>query len=294
MDKVFFIIPDGENPFFISIGTLLQRKLSFSNKSLIVLSSDNSIVTELENIKIVAHESKDNGVDGLVFISSGANVESYEMVEGLIETESGGRKLPVVIVDREVVHPEKYKCNILCNNASGAFMAVEYLKEMGHTNIGIVKGLENTDPAAARYHSFVEACRRQELNLDSRWIFKGDFTFLSGRQAASSFMGLPQDERPTAIFCANDLSAAGFIQAVNELGMNVPDDVSVMGFDGSPLSRWLNPTLSTIVQPIDRIAEHVEYALFFDDSNEAGRELSRVMWVEPTLARRRSVRRIEG
>ena len=292
MNKVLMIIPDAENPFFVSLATVLQRKLSFVNRFLIVLSSDNSSINELENIHLVRKEADRGEIDGLVFISTGSNIESYEAIESLIIGDGKEQTIPVVVVDREVVSPEIYKCNILCDNIQGVRLAIDHLYEMNHRNIGIITGRDGTDPAAARFQGFVDACGARELDVREDWIFQGDFTFLSGRHAASKFITLSTDNRPTALFCGNDISAAGFVQAISESGLSVPGDISIIGFDGSPISRWLTPSLTTVEQPIERIAEHTEYALFFEEPNDMGRELQRVMWVEPVLVRRRSVKRI--
>ena len=133
------------------------------------------------------------------------------------------------IRDRAVVHPEKYACNIICDNQRGAEIAARYLFDMGHRKIGVLAGREDTDPAAVRLEYFLSTLESLGVEREQCTIFDGDFTFLCGKKAASAMAVLENDQRPSAVFCANDLSAAGLIQGSAEHGIAVPNDVSVLG-----------------------------------------------------------------
>jgi LacI family repressor for deo operon, udp, cdd, tsx, nupC, and nupG len=89
------------------------------------------------------------------------------------------------------------------------------------------------------------------MEIRDEWIFPGDFRLETGAQAADSYMAL--DDKPTAIFCASDLMAIGFIKRCLSEGVRIPEDVSVMGFDDVALSAYFHPSLTTIRQDRDQI-----------------------------------------
>ena len=276
-------------PFFSSFASQLQRKLSRSSGSLSVLHTDNNLENETRHIRTCSRELDSGQLSGLVFISSGANLGSYKTLTSLIEQAGGSENFPVVVVDREIPGSEHYRSNILCDNGVGIRLGVEHLAEYGHTKIGFLEGAESTDPAKIRKAAFIEECRNLELQTRDEWMFSGDFTFRAGREAAESIRQMSKHEWPSAIFCANDLSAAGLIQSLNQDKSLVPKFISVIGFDGSPLSGWLSPGLTTIAQPIEQMANHAAYALISEPTEVDGRKLDRVTWVTPLLKRRQSV-----
>jgi DNA-binding LacI/PurR family transcriptional regulator len=96
-------------------------------------------------------------------------------------------------------------------------------------------------------------------NLEPGPLVVGDFTYAGGERAAESMLAL--DERPTAVFCANDLSAVGFIRRAQDLGLDVPGDISVVGYDGIQLGTYTRPTLTTVAATPRLLAMHAAQML---------------------------------
>jgi len=134
----------------------------------------------------------------------------------------------------------------------------EYLLSLGHRRIGFVKGPADHLAAALRYDGFVDALRRFGIE-EEPWSASGDFTFKSGVEAAERL--LQQTGQVTALACANDDMAAGAMLAIHRAHLDIPGDISVMGFDDTPMSDIIWPPLTTIRQPIKDIAERVVHIL---------------------------------
>ncbi|MCP1374718.1 LacI family DNA-binding transcriptional regulator [Dyella lutea] len=124
---------------------------------------------------------------------------------------------------------------------------VEHLLSLGHQRIGHVTGLKGHGARAWRRTGYRDALRKAGVAYDASLVVEGDFTFESGVAAARVLLDL--DHPPTAIFAANDDMACGVMREAYERGLVVPDDLSVCGFDGTPVSQLISPGLTTVRQP---------------------------------------------
>ena len=131
------------------------------------------------------------------------------------------------------------------HEAVGELMA--HLVELGHRRIAHVRGHPDHGASEWRMAGYRSALRRAGLRYDPALVVDGEFSFDSGLAAGRHLLGLA--ERPTAIFAANDDMAAGVMRAASELGLRVPRDVSVCGFDNTPISQQIFPALTTVQQP---------------------------------------------
>ncbi len=127
----------------------------------------------------------------------------------------------------------------------------EHLIGLGHTDIGFVKGNPQHSASARRFQGFREAMRAAGLRINPDWVEDGLFTFKSGVEAGDKI--LSGAFRPSAIFACNDDSAAGVMTIAGQKGLRVPDDLSVAGFDDSPLADSVWPRLTTIRQPVQEM-----------------------------------------
>jgi LacI family transcriptional regulator len=137
--------------------------------------------------------------------------------------------------------------SIIPGEVAGAFTATQHLIAQGHRRIGFINGESWMDAAADRLKGFRQALATADIAFDPSLYRNGDWLPLKGYQLARELLGLSKP--PTAIFCANDLMALGALEAAGELGLKVPDDVSIMGYDDQELARYTHPPLSTLVLP---------------------------------------------
>lgn len=163
---------------------------------------------------------------------------------GLLEVRPD---LPVVVVDPSEPQPADWM-TIAGTNWAGAKAATEHLIGLGHRRIGWVGGPVESEASSDRLHGYRAALQSAGIPLDESIETNGEFTVEFGRSAAPQLLGLPN--RPTALVAANDEIAIGVIEAARSLGLNVPDDLSVTGYDGIPQASWTTPRLTTVRQPL--------------------------------------------
>jgi LacI family transcriptional regulator len=156
---------------------------------------------------------------------------------------------PVVAVDHNVGSPDLPTVD--SDNLSGAVAATEYLLGLGHRRIGFLAGRPDLESARLRERGYRRALRAAGIRIDRALIGVGGYQPDTAEEAARAL--LTPDDRPTAIFAANDVSAIATMAAARTLGLSIPDDLSVIGFDNVPESALCRPPLTTIEQPIQRM-----------------------------------------
>ena len=146
------------------------------------------------------------------------------------------------------------------DNSGGARAAVQYLASLDHRTIACITGPARNADAIARLRGFRAAIKQAGLEIADGFVVSGDFTEAGGWSAARAlFAGR---ERPTAIFAANDAMAVGALLALRDFGLDVPHDVSVIGFDDIPVARYITPALTTVHVPIEELGARAAALLF--------------------------------
>lgn len=161
------------------------------------------------------------------------------------------RHLPMVVVDPST-EPGPEVSSVGATNWSGGLAATKHLIELGHQRIGMITGPRELLCSRARLDGYRAGLETAGLSVDDELVRPSDFRVHDGYEQAKTMLSLPNP--PTAIFAGNDLSALGVFRAARELGLNVPDDLSVVGFDDLPLSEWTTPALTTVRQPLIEMA----------------------------------------
>jgi LacI family transcriptional regulator len=133
------------------------------------------------------------------------------------------------------------------NNIQSAYQIVEYLLKKGHKKIAHISGDLNTTTARDRLKGYKKALKNHEIEINENYIIEGDYTQYSGFEAMQKLLKLK--EMPTAVFAANDLSAAGVYKAVFAAGLRIPEDIAVAGHDDIDIASLLRPELTTMRQP---------------------------------------------
>jgi LacI family transcriptional regulator len=156
-------------------------------------------------------------------------------------------KIPFVLVAPSQNLPQAH--TVKMDDVQAAREMTELLISQGHKTIGFIKGHPDHSATALRYEGFRDAMADAHLTVHSHDIKQGDFSFRSGVKAAEELL-VDGEGRPTAIFASNDDMAAGVVSVALKLGISVPEELSVCGFDDTPLARILFPQLTTVQQPI--------------------------------------------
>lgn len=191
------------------------------------------------------------------YMDGAITVETFEGDEAAKEIEERG--LPRVSVGYRI-GPNPVN-SVHSNDYLGAFEAVNHLLALGHRRIGVVSGPAHFMGAMdERMRGARDALANQQLELDPALVTYGDFTIESGYRAAIALLEAP--ERPTGIFAMNDRMAAGVMRQARENGLNIPADLSLVGFDDVPLTTLVEPPLTTIRQPSYELGKVAAQKLF--------------------------------
>lgn len=178
---------------------------------------------------------------------------------------------PFVLIDHEGL--DEKGPSVGATNRRGAHQAMDYLIGLGHRRIGFITGNLEMDCANERLAGYCESLERCGIPYDESLVREGNFHKPLAYQRTRELLSLP--DPPTAIFAANDVSAFGVMDAVRDLGLRIPDDISVIGFDDIPDALTSNPPLTTIRQPMREMGKRATRMLLEFISDQA-REIERV------------------
>jgi LacI family transcriptional regulator len=180
------------------------------------------------------------GVDGLL-IAAANILQSIDYLEQICQ-----QRFPIVFIDQRVAGSSiPY---VTADNRQGAFDATRYLIQLGHRRIGFVAGPMNESPSGERMVGYRDALTQNGIPFDEGCVRYGDFSRQSGYASARALLAL--DPRPTAIFASNDPMAFGAMKAIQQAGLRIPEDISVVGFDDIASSAETHPPLTTVRQPL--------------------------------------------
>jgi LacI family transcriptional regulator len=168
------------------------------------------------------------------------------VVDAIAET-----KTPLVCLSPGVEAPDR--STVATNDREVCAEMTCYLASLGHRQIAFVSGNPDHKAVSNRLPGYLDGLRQSSLEYDARLVVAGDNSLKSGEAAAESLLALAR--RPTAIFAANDDMAAGVLRVALRKGLRIPGDLSVTGFDDSAVASHVFPALTTIRQPLARIAE---------------------------------------
>ena len=227
------IIPDNSNPFFAEVAKGVEDAGYDAGVSVMLCNSDGNFDREVRYLQLL----RDKQVEGVIFIATTPRVDH---LAGIVE-----RSIPAVVFYRNV--PQFDVDTLVVDNLGGGRLATRYLLELGHTRIACVAPASIDSPSSLRVSGFRRAIEEAGLSIDEALFYHGDNRFAGGRDGAGYLLSTG---RPfTAIFAGNDIMALGAIRRLQQSGITVPGEVSVVGFDGIGLGDFVTPSLTTVVQP---------------------------------------------
>ncbi|MVA77734.1 LacI family DNA-binding transcriptional regulator [Auraticoccus sp. F435] len=161
------------------------------------------------------------------------------------------RSVPLVVLDTDGEPPPDVP-TVGSSNWHGGLSATRHLLELGHRRVAVVTGPADVLCSRARVDGFRSAHDESGVTLDPALVRYGDFEVAGGHHHGRELLSLP--ERPTAVFAGSDMQALGVLRAARELGLRVPADLSVVGYDDLPLAAYVDPPLTTVHQPLRDMA----------------------------------------
>ncbi|MBM4428421.1 MAG: LacI family transcriptional regulator [Chloroflexi bacterium] len=227
------ILPDSANPFFAEVGHAIESAAFLLGYSVILCNTDNDEVKEYLYTEVLENKQ----LDGIIFVGAG---EDRESISELVKNG-----LPLVVVDRDMGNLGLD--TVTTENYQGGYLATQHLLSLGHQIIGCITGPSNITPSADRVTGYRSALQQAGFPVEESLLVRGDFHAPSGHSAALQLLQLTP--RPTAIFVCNDMMAIGALRAASQLGLRVPEDVAIIGFDDIELASYISPSLTTVAQP---------------------------------------------
>jgi LacI family repressor for deo operon, udp, cdd, tsx, nupC, and nupG len=226
---VLVVIPK-LSPFFLEIFRGAER--AADELGLTVLMGNSR--RDVEREKTYFDQAASRHADGLILLA------------GELPFRQAEAQLPPLVVALEPLHDSDLP-SVLVNHAAGAEEAVRHLIDLGHRRIAHIAGPEHVSSAGARMAGYRRALKKARIAFDEALVQRGDFSILSGEKTMQVL--LQQKPAPTAVFSTNDEMAIGAIRTLKSVGLKVPDDVSVIGFDGQDMAEIYDPPLSTVYIP---------------------------------------------
>lgn len=218
------------HPFFSHVIESFKKEIEGAGYDLLFISREigNSIYSYLEHCN---HRN----VDGVIVVHTNFNEPE---VKEIIMSD-----LPCVVIDST----KEATLKVTSDNTAGAKLAIDYLVELGHKRIGHISGNTESYASNVRESEFIESMKQNGLNVPKSYIQSGGYFSLEGGYKAMQAL-LKLNPHPTAVFASGDYMAIGAIKAIHEAGLEVPKDISIIGFDDVEAARLVTPSLTTIRQ----------------------------------------------
>ena len=259
------IISDIANPFFTSVVRGIEDVAYANQYSLFLCNSNEDPTKETLYIDVLQAER----VAGIIVSPADENSTSCEPL-----LRNG---VPIVAMDRRL---RQFDVDtVLVDNVKGAYQATSHLICLGHRRIGLIGQPSRITTGRERREGYEKALSGDGLELDQRLIKIGDCRQDSGYRRACEL--LEMDDPPTAIFAANNLMTLGALNAIHEKGLNIPQDVAIVGFDDMPWAPSLAPPLTAVAQPTYELGRTAA-DLLLQRIADKDREIVE-MTLEPTL-----------
>ncbi|GAB6108694.1 LacI family DNA-binding transcriptional regulator [Fusibacter bizertensis] len=233
-NSIGLIIPDITNPFFPEVARGVEDYANLAGFHVVLCNSDNNPAKEISYIAMLQEKM----VDGIIFTSSSLRKNSSK--------EFLKFQIPVITVDRDI-EDLKTQGKITVDNINGAYSGVSYMIERGYKKILHLAGPLSSKPSVDRHKGYLKALEDHNIPYDDTLFYEGNYTAEWGYTGAKE--ALEHTIAFDSIFCGNDMIAIGAIKALKEFGLNVPDDIGVVGFDDIYMATVVTPNLTTICQP---------------------------------------------
>jgi LacI family transcriptional regulator, galactose operon repressor len=239
------IIPDLQNSFFTGVAYGVEAALYTAGYTLLLGHSDGLPEREQVQLKLLRGE----GVAGLVFMAGNRPGANYETLRSW--------NIPVVAVDRALGDLD---VDLVCSdNRDGMRQAVSHLCSLGYKDIAFVNGPTGISVTEERLGGYQDGLRNAGIALRESLILHSDFRQKGGYEAMGRLLDLPQP--PRAVVVANNRMTLGALEAINERGVRIPQDLALVGFDDMPWATSVRPPLTTVAQPVEELGRAAAHLL---------------------------------
>ncbi len=236
-----FITSELTNPVYAEMAVAAESMLRERGYTVVISNTFNELDRERAYIETMAERR----VDGLLLTSVQMESQTWRWLEK--------RRIPFVLMNRRFADYSAPYVGV--DNVGGMRAVVDHLISNGHRRIGFIGGFPHSSSARDRHRGYVEAHESRDMEPDPKLYFEGSYDIRSGEEGVDRLLSLPEDQRPTAIACANDLSALGVMAWAKDHGVRIPEELSVTGFDNAEVAGLNFIGLTTVKQPRKRMGK---------------------------------------
>lgn len=238
-NQIGVVVPEFINAFFPEVIIGIQEVFINKGYQVLIMQSNESHITELENIKTL----ENNMVDGMI-ISLSLETKNVDYYKDLIK-----QGFPLVFFNR--VSNELETSKVLFDDYKWAFFATEHLIYQGYKKIFHLGGPDGLVISQNRKNGFIDALRKHKIPFDESSIIETGFMISDGERIMEKL--IIENNLPEAIFAVNDPSAIGAMKMLKKHGYKIPEDVALLGFTESKLAELIDPPLTSVAQPTKEI-----------------------------------------
>ena len=224
------------DPFSAEVVEGIERMASAHGYSVILAASNDEPEREIAAVEML-HSKR---VDAIVVTSS--------RVGALHQERLGAAGVPVILLNNHSQQEVPNAYSVRVDDVHGGRLATGHLIGLGHRRIAHVAGPEGHTPSRERLEGYRRALEAAALSIDPALVIPGNGRPEGGELALAALLAL--SERPSAVFCYNDMTAIGLLRSAKASGVRVPQDLAVVGFDNIPFAAYVTPPLTTIAQPM--------------------------------------------
>ncbi len=267
------LVTQSTNLFFSEVIDGVESYCYRQGYTLILCNTGGIYEKQRDYIRMLAEKR----VDGILVMCSDLTQELSEMLESHSD-------IPKVIMDWG---PEASKADkIIDNSELGGYLATKYLTDRGHKDIACLSGHLNKLACQERIAGFRRAMAEANYPVEENWILEGNFECDTAVLAADKIIAM--DKKPTAVFCFNDTMALGLMSRLQQRGIRVPEDMSVIGYDNIELAEYFSPPLTTVHQPKRRVGKNA-FEILLERIKDKEHE-RRIFEMHPEIVERDTVR----
>lgn len=277
---IALIVSDISNPFFTIVVRGVEDIAQRNGYTVILGNSDESVDKERQYVTALMSKR----IDGLLIAPAGSG--SRKILDALRQRGS-----PFVLIDRDI-DGVNADC-ITGDNIGGAKRLTEHLLQLGHRRIGLVNGLRDVPTARDRQRGYEAALDEYGVAPDPALIIESNYKRAGGYRAVRQLLELPAEQRPTAIFAANNFLGIGVIEALRAANLVVPNDMAVVCFDDIELASALDPFLTVVTQPARSFGTIAAQFLLERLEGEIGMQPRKVVLTSELIVRRSCGARLE-
>lgn len=271
------VLTDISNGFCSKVIKGVEKVASENEYSVFVCNTDEDVGREEDYVQLLLQ----NQVGGLVIASVGTDARLFQPY-----LDSG---VPVVFIDNLPGMADNYNL-VSIDNVKASREIARHLADQGHRKIAMLTGPLRQSTAAERTQGFREGLADNDIKLEEAWIGVGEFKRESGYRIMREW--LEREDRPTAVFAANDFLLYGAIKAIYEKGLTIPGDIAVACFDANDETGLLTPRITSVVQPAFEIGAIAADLIMRRERNKETKRFEKIV-LEPTVVlRESSLRRI--